>query len=256
MKRLILTLILICAFSLALAICANASYGIFDEIGVLSNSEEVEIEEALHKASNKTGLSFYVGLIEENSLFYSSFVSRNYLDTHNTVLLLIDDLDRYTDGFCYTLHLFGDAVDRISVGEENRILDSLRVKKLKEEDGSGLVSGICAFAKLTARKAGNSAGITSGTVILCIVISVLGASGIFLLIVIKRYKKKKRGTSYPFDQFTKLELTDSSDVFLTKTVTRRRYRSSSSSSGSSGSRSSGGGSRSSGGSRSRSSSRR
>ena len=120
MKRLILTLILICAFSLALAICANASYGVFDEIGVLSYSEEMEIEEALHKASNKTGLSFYVGLIEENSLFYSSFVSRNYLDTSNTVLLLIDDLDRYTDGFCYTLHLFGDAVDRISVGETVR----------------------------------------------------------------------------------------------------------------------------------------
>ena len=244
MKRLILTLILICSFALAFAICAGASsYGVYDEIGALSYSEEAEIEEALQSASNKTGLSFYVGLVAENSLFSSSFQKRHYLYDTNMVLLLVDDVDLYTAGYCYTLHLFGEATERISENEEDSILDNLKVKELKKEDGSGLVSGICQFAKLAAKKAGGT-GINWEATILCTVVSVLGGSGLFLLIVISRYRKKKRGTSYPFDQFTKLELTDQSDSFVTKTVTRYRYRSSSSS-----------GSRS-GGSRSRSSSRR
>ena len=61
------------------------------------------------------------------------------------------------------------------------------------------------------------------------VVSLIVALIIFFVSVIPRYRKKKRGSSYPLKEFTDLELTAQYDMFITKTVTRRRYRSSSSS---------------------------
>lgn len=236
MKKLYLILILIFVISFCLAVCASASYGVFDELNALSSYEESQVEDALREASEKTGFAFYVGIIPTNAEYYSSFKSRYSLYESDMVLLLIDD---YYGDYGYVMHLFGEPTNKISLAEENRILDSDSVyNEIKYGD---MADGICSFANQATRACG-----TKWTpIIVLTVISLLGGSGLFLAIVIPRYKRKQRGTAYPFDQFTKLELTDSSDVFLTKTVTRRRYRSSSSSSGSSGSRSSGGGSRSS-----------
>ena len=241
MKKLILTLILVCALCLALAICSFAiSYGVVDELDALSMSEEAEIENALSDASQKTGLSFYVGIISGNAEYYSSFKSKYYIYDTNLVLLLIDV---YNSEYSYVMHLFGNATSEITASEENKLLDSKDVKQLKKSDGSGLKAGICAFATRATKLATNS-NMNWGAFALVVCASVLGGGGIFLLIVIKRYKRKKRGTSYPFDQFVTVDMTDASDAFVTKTITRRRYRSSSSSS--SGGRSGGGG----GGSRS------
>ncbi len=239
MKRLLLTLILIFVLALAFALCVNASYGVYDEIDALSYDERVQVENALLSASDKTGFSFYVGIIEGNAEYYSSFKSKYSLYDSNMVLLLIDNYYSYSS-YSYVLHLFGDAVDEITTAEENKILDSNSV--YNEIKYGNLANGICSFAEQTAKACGKS----WGPIIAVSVASFLGGSGLFLLIVIPRYRKKKRGTSYPFNQFVKVDMTDSSDIFVTKTITRRRYRSSSSSS------SSGGG----GGGSSRSSSRR
>jgi heme/copper-type cytochrome/quinol oxidase subunit 2 len=68
------------------------------------------------------------------------------------------------------------------------------------------------------------------TFIIAGIIAFIVVGGIFALVVVSKYKKKKRGTSYPFKEFTDLELTNQYDLFITKTVTRVRVRSSSSSS--------------------------
>ncbi len=231
MKKLYLTIILIFVFSLCLTICISASsYGVYDELDALSDSEEIEVENALKKASEKTGFAFYVGIIPTNAEYYSSFKSRYSLYESDMVLLLIDD---YYGTYGYVMHLFGNAVDEITVSEENKILDSSSVYDSIKY--GNMASGICSFANQASR----ACGIEWGPVIAITVISFLVAGGIFLAIVIPRYKRKQRGTAYPFDQFTKVELTSTSDTFMTKTITRRRYRSSSSSS--SGSRSGGGG---------------
>ncbi len=66
------------------------------------------------------------------------------------------------------------------------------------------------------------------SVIIFSVASIAVAVIIFLLCVIPKYKKKQRGKSYPLKEFTDLKLTGQYDIFITKTVTRRRYRNSSS----------------------------
>ena len=63
-----------------------------------------------------------------------------------------------------------------------------------------------------------------------IVISVIAAALtgiIFAVSVIASYKKKLRGTIYPFDKFTHLELTDYYDKYSHSTTTRYKYRDSS-----------------------------
>ena len=63
-------------------------------------------------------------------------------------------------------------------------------------------------------------------VIIAIVAAIITAL-IFVICVVVSYKKKLRGTIYPFDKFTTLDLTDFSDVYTHSHTTRYQYRDSS-----------------------------
>lgn len=65
-------------------------------------------------------------------------------------------------------------------------------------------------------------------IILVAVIAMLITILIFVIAVVVSYKKKLRGTIYPFDKFTTLDLTDYSDVYTHSHTTRYKYRDSSS----------------------------
>lgn len=64
----------------------------------------------------------------------------------------------------------------------------------------------------------------TGTVIVVSVIAMLLTGGIFAIAVVVSYKKKLRGTIYPFDKFTNLELTDYYDKYSHSHTTKYRYR--------------------------------
>lgn len=66
-----------------------------------------------------------------------------------------------------------------------------------------------------------------GTVILIAVITALIIGGIFVGVVFLKYKMKLQPTNYPLDKFTHLDITDSSDVFVTSRTTRVRIKSNS-----------------------------
>lgn len=66
----------------------------------------------------------------------------------------------------------------------------------------------------------------TGTIILIGVIGFALTAGVFAIAVIASYKKKLRGTIYPFDKFTNLELTDYYDTYTHSHTTRYRYRNS------------------------------
>lgn len=237
MKKLYLTLILIFVLALALALSLSADSGVYDELDALSDYEEQEVESALKRAARDTGFSFYVGIVS-NANNYSSFVSRYSLDDNNTVILLVD---WYYGEYSYVMHTFGKAQSRFSVSEENAVLDSPEVYNAIKS--GRLKDGLCSFAS----QARDACMPSWGTLIIVSAIVLLVTGGIFVAVVVSKYRKRKRGSSYPFDKFTTVDMTDCSDIFVTKTITRYRYRSSSSSSGGS----SGGG-----GGRARSSSRR
>ena len=92
---------------------------------------------------------------------------------------------------------------------------------------------LCSILVLTiSAYDGNTDNSSSNEFLVFVILGIVAfivAGGIFALVVICNYRRKKRGTSYPFKEFTDLELTSQYDLFITKTVTRVRVRSSSSS---------------------------
>jgi hypothetical protein len=63
-------------------------------------------------------------------------------------------------------------------------------------------------------------------VIIVAIVAMVVTTGIFLIAVIVSYKKKLRGSIYPFDKFTTLDLTDQYDKYSHSHTTRYRYRNS------------------------------
>ena len=68
---------------------------------------------------------------------------------------------------------------------------------------------------------------STSTIILVGVIGFIVTAGIFAISVVVSYKKKLRGTIYPFDKFTNLELTDYYDKYSHSHTTRYKYKDSS-----------------------------
>ena len=76
----------------------------------------------------------------------------------------------------------------------------------------------------------SSASGLEGEVPTLILVGIVGfalAAGIFALAVVLSYKKKLRGSIYPFDKFTNLELTDYYDKYSHSHTTRYKYKDSS-----------------------------
>lgn len=68
---------------------------------------------------------------------------------------------------------------------------------------------------------------STSTIILVGIVGFALTSGIFAVAVVVSYKKKLRGTIYPFDKFTNLELTDYYDKYSHSHTTRYKYKDSS-----------------------------
>ncbi|MBO5356219.1 MAG: TPM domain-containing protein [Clostridia bacterium] len=236
MRKLFIVFILTFIFALAFAISVGASsYGVYDKIDALSTQEEAKIESALKDASEKTGISFYVGIGYYTDRI-NQFVSENMLYDSNMVVLLIEN--EYGT-YYYQMHTRGTAIDEITINEENKLLDSSEV--YDNIKSGNLADGVSNFAK-KASYAYNTKNYTP-FIIFCVIVTLAG-SAIFVIVIVVRYKTKIRGSTYPLDKFTTLELTGQSDSFVTKNVIRVRVRSSSSKGGRSGG--GGGGFRSSG----------
>lgn len=235
MKKLFFIFILSIIFVICLAVSTFASsYGLYDKLDALSTQDEEKIENALKEASEKTSISFYVGVGYYTDRI-NQFVSENMLYDNDMVVLLIE---RDFGEYYYQMHTKGAASDEITTNEENKLLDSSAV--FDNIKSGNLVDGICSFVEKSAH-AYNTVNYTP--FIVFSVIATLGGVGIFVIVVVVRYKTKIRGSTYPLDKFTTLELTGQSDNFVTKNVVRIRVRTSSSSGGRS---SRGGGFRSSG----------
>ena len=206
---------------------------VLDSADSLSSQSEMRILEALQNAEIETDIIFIV--IVHNTSGGIRYVEGKASDLgfdinrEDIVLLEIRDgstnyYDVYTWGIAYTV-ITDDAI--------NEILDAPEV--YNNIKGGNLEEGIISFTNLTV-KAINS--YRRNLTLILIGIS-LAAGGVAVISVIVIYKRKLKSPVYPLSQYTDLELTESSDVFLNKTVTRTKV-SSSSGGGSSGGRSSGG----------------
>lgn len=220
MRRLLLTLIIASLLALVFSIVSSAAgYGLYDKDDELSTLQEEKIENQLKEAYEQTGASFYIG-IGYSTEAIESFVSQNRLYEECMVVLLIE---KEYGTYYYQMHTRGNASYEITLGEENKLLDSDEVyDNIKSGD---LYNGASYFISKSV-----NAYTTKNYkpyIIFCIISTLVG-TGIFFIVVLVRYKTKIRGKVYPFDQFTTLDLVNQSDIFLTKSVTRTKIQSSSS----------------------------
>lgn len=241
--------LLIFAVPTAVRAIEGTNTRVMDRNDLLSSSDELRIYDAAREAESLTGIIFLVAVYDGNygipsgSDTVSDF---GFSASADDVVLLIIERDPY-GVYYYEMFTYGLAHRSISDNEANRILDNSRV--YNNIKGGNLTDGAVAFIEKTVNElgGGSSIGGSYDSEQIAVIVGISLAAGIISVVaVIIAYKTKLKSPIYPLSQFTNLELTGHSDVFIGKTVTRTKIESSSSGS-SSGGRSGGGG----GGSRGR-----
>lgn len=243
MKKIVLAILslafLLSTFTLAAAAAENKSNVIVEAPGVLDSSEIESINQAALAAEAETGIHFLVAIYDAYITIPTDIetVEKFDLDTEkDDIVLLIVEVGY---NVYYEMFAYGKANTMISDSDVDEILDSESVyNEIKHGD---MKSGIISFIDQSA-DAINS--YRTGAKIVMVILPII-AGVIAVIIVITNYKKKLKSPIYPLSKYANLELSEHTDVFLGKTVTRTRINTSSGSSG--GGRSGGGG----GGSRGR-----
>lgn len=239
MRKLTLALVMILMLSSMLTISAfaseNASQGkscLIDNGNIFTPEEETRINAAIKKAEAQTKIIFIIATYNLYNVVPEGkdVVANQGLDINrdDIVLLIIESgLRNY-----YEMFTWGIANTVITDSAVDKILDSEDV--YKNIKGGNFCIGVLSFVDHTVDAIESY---RCELVIGLIVFSLL-AGGVAVISVIVVYKRKLKSPIYPLSKFTKLDLTEQTDIFLGKTVTRTKT--SSSSSGGSSGRSSGG----------------
>ncbi len=253
MKKL---LILLFAALLAVSVCATDFGYLYDDADLFTDDEETLICDIAEKVYDESGLltvvltDYGVGDVLNNLYSYAGSAT-------DMVMLTVDMSAREFEIYQYNSEE-GESAFRISYYESENILDSIF---------GDMADGEYADAALLFIEMAESAYINSenfvsgdydgyeyveyddedlwiGSLVMSLGVGVL-VGGLSVLFVWLSYKKKVHGSTYPLSQYSKLNLTDSKDNFVTKNVVVTRIPDPPSSSGGGG----GGGSRGGGGAR-------
>ena len=248
-KTTILYIILVfCLFFTPITASASASSSnyVIDKSDSFTGFQLDFLHSKAVQAERESSFAFRVYIYEE---VFDTYVGEDYLrdygyDESDDLVLLI--LSQYNGVWYYDLYTYGDADRQLSDSEVNAILDAPSVyNNLKSGD---LTLGLERFFAICPSYLINDEinGLTVGGRILRAlaigaVVALISSVGVYLF-----YKRKSRSASYPLHEFTRLELTNSQDIFAGDVVTRRyapRNTSSGSRSGGGGGRGGGGGHR-------------
>jgi uncharacterized membrane protein YgcG len=239
MKKILCVALLAVLLVLALALPVSASsaqYVVYDDAGLLDNSDETILEQMGRNASqNMGGTEIHIIVTPHFSYDYEDAIrSTHYLSQEQDMILLVIYWDSFRDYYEYEVVTFGKAKSIISPSRQNDIADAI----YSDVKAGNLNSACNDFVTLSA----DAYQVGESTRVPKIIGISLGigavAALIATLIVILSYRKKKRSPSYPLKEFSELNLTVSEDICTGRNVTKVRL---SSSSGSGGSRGGGGG---------------
>lgn len=225
-------------FALSLASCGKVECesNVYDYADLLSSIDEQRIQKI---AENVSETSFFVATHNSTSflniLTGDELLSRWGYSMSDNIVILVITFDK--GAYYYDLYTYGMAERRISGEDADSMLDAPDVKS--NIKSGRLAAGVEAFAKETERA-------MAAPWVLIVVISI--AAGLFVatlacVSVRAKYRMRRRPTNYPLDKYAKMELTDSSDEFITSRVSVRVVSSSGSGGRSSGGRGGGGGHR-------------
>ena len=225
MKKLSLALVFIFITASFFTLSASAlsdDTRIYDKAGIIE--DEVRIEAALSDFEAECGIPIrLVTTVGENSY---DLAELGFVYGENLIVLEINFYN-YTNTYYYYLDTFGDAYDKISDSEVDRILDADAV--YDNIKGGRFADGVEAFAKLTSKAyLGKLQEPMWNTILVSLIIaSVIGA--VTVASVIYTYKRKLKAPIYPLERYARLNLSsgDCSDIFIGSTVSKVRVNTSS-----------------------------
>lgn len=213
----------------------NARSLIVDEYDHLTANEESEIIDKLRLAEEETDIIFIIAIFDIKHIIPSdvSVIEECGFDINSDdIVLLIIESGDYVN--YYEMFTWGVADTVVTDSAVDSILDDDDVKRNLK--GGDFAPGILTFVDKTV----DSIKSYRTGLIIGIIVFALVAAGVSVGSVIYVYKKKLKSPSYPVSDYADLDLTEHTDIFLGKTVTRTKISSSSSGGGRSGG---GGGSR-------------
>ena len=229
MKKLPLIAVIIVIFYSFFTLSASArgeESRIYDKAGIID--DEGRIEAALSSFEAKCGIPIRLVTTSGNGFYDLSEIGFSYGE--NLIVLEINYY-HYTNTYYYYLDTYGDAYEKISDSEVDRILDAKNV--YDNIKGGRFADGVVAFAGLTEKAyLGALQESWIETVLVSLVIaSIIG--GATVGIVVYKYKRKLKSPTYPLDKYARLNLlgAECSDMFIGSTVSKVRISTSSGSSG-------------------------
>ena len=213
---------------LSLSVSADGeSSRIYDGAGIIAD-DEARIEKALSDFEAECGIPIrLVTTVGKNSY---NLAELGFVYGENLIVLEINFYN-YTNTYYYYLDTFGDAYDKISDSEVDRILDSAAV--YDNIKGGRFADGVEAFAKLTSRAYRGKLQEPMWSTVLVSFIIALIIGGVTVGCVVYSYKRKLKAPTYPLDRYARLNLSSSecSDIFIGSTVSKVRINTSSGRSG-------------------------
>lgn len=202
----------------------NVVQRVYDRAGFLSEKDILELENKLAQYSRDCDICVATHIMNNE---YDKYTGDNFLhDTEfasDSLVLLV--ITRKQGTYYYDLYTYGIAYSEIKDTEVDRILDNSDVY---DNIKSGkLKDGIFAFADLANTAAVGRLKINfTKIVIFSSIISGLISAGTCFYIYGK-YKLKLKPANYPLNRYTNLELTEKSDDFAGRFVTRTKIQTSS-----------------------------
>lgn len=255
MKKIIFAILTITLLLSIFVLPASADEGgeiysstLIDRDDNLMAAEEQRIREKLNWAEAETGITFIIALynIPEGIPTGESVIADLGMDTNSDdIVLLIIEVGNKGPGTGFMQGYSSNYYEMFTWGVANTVITDDSVDAILDHSdvydnikGARFFDGAVAFIEQSVRRIKSF----RRGVIFVIVLAILASAGAAVGAVIFTYKKKLKSPIYPLSNYADLKLTENTDVFLGKTVTRTRI-SSSSSSGSGGRSGGGGGSR-------------
>ncbi|MBE6633285.1 MAG: hypothetical protein E7620_02960 [Ruminococcaceae bacterium] len=235
---------LLLSFSAVLPVCADGEIPyLTDAADLLTVAQEKELTEQAESLSLRLG--FPVAMYVYSSLYESdNFIGEDFLRLHemsateDLILLVVkQEKTQYANtAYYYDLYLYGMGEKRIALEEVDPLLDDPNVfQNLK---AGRIDAGLKGYLNAVDGYASNEVDRPNPFLKALIwAFPVSLAAGVIACVCVKiSYSMKRKSVDYPLERFAKLQLTEESDMFVGKHVTRRVISSSSGGSGGGGSR--------------------
>lgn len=208
-----LACVLMLGFGISVPVYAQEEDQLYDQAGLLTESEASEIEEMIEELEDKTDWDVMAITTDDAAGMDATYYAESWFDEYTScddgIICLID-----MDNREIVLRTFGEAIQCLNDDRINSILDSAYEKVSDEEYAETFEAMLQKTGKYAYRQ------ITVVEALIVLVVA-LAAGGITVGIIIGSYRLKFGGYKYPIEKNGSVNLKRKEDTFVNQFVTRR-----------------------------------